>query len=267
VTKRDEWLLSLLDDPTPDNAGVFADWLDDHEEGPLAGWLRGASHPVALAWAVIHDWLHRHHPTMLKLLHGPADEAAFGQLEQRVGRTFPEDFKASYRIHNGSDDMAGILIGLPLMSLEEVGENWQGWADIGADFDDDLNDSVYSDPAGAVKLLYACEGWVPFVGGSQHYVALDFTPGPTGTVGQVINSGRDDEIRHVIAPNVTAFFLFVARQYVLGKVSLSQNEDDPGDPHWLGIAGTDDDLLTGIRDLLGLGPGTEIPKRPDPQRE
>jgi cell wall assembly regulator SMI1 len=258
VTKRDEWLLSLLDDPTPDNAGVFADWLDDHEECPLAGWLRGASHPVALAWAVFRDWLNRHYPTMLALLHDPADEAAIDRLEQRIGRALPEDFKASYRVHDGSDDDAGVLIGLPVMSLEEVGQNWENWADVADCFaHDELNHNYRSIPPGAVKRLYASRGWVPFVGDGVDYIALDFDPGRAGIFGQIIDCGRNIHWHHAIAGTVTEFFLFVARQYVLGKVGLSPCEDDLADPHQLAAVPEKEDLFNAVHDLLGFGPITQ----------
>jgi cell wall assembly regulator SMI1 len=208
---------------------------------------------VAEVWAVIHGWLGRHHPGMLGLLRGPADPTEFGRLEAKIGYSLPDDFKASYLIHDGSEPVSGILIGLPLMPLQEVGRQWQNWADIADDEGTvvDLSEDCRSYPAGAVKPLYANRGWVPFAGDGMNFVALDFDPGPAGRPGQVINAGRDDEIRYVIAGNFADFLGFVASQFSAGRVVL--NADTPPDaPRWLALAGGKRDLLTGLRQLLGL---------------
>jgi cell wall assembly regulator SMI1 len=165
----------------------------------------------------------------------------------------PEDFKASYRVHDGADPVSGVLIGLPLMSLAEVGRVWRGWADI-ADDDctvEDLSEDCQSHPLGAVKPLYANRGWLPFAGDSQNHVALDFDPGPEGRPGQVINCGRDDEMRHVISDTFEGFLTFVARQFVLGRVGLGKQKSSDA-PRWLALAGGKRDLLTGLRELLGV---------------
>jgi uncharacterized protein (TIGR02996 family) len=256
MDERQAFLLSILEDPGDTNRLVFADWLDEHGEAEPAGWFRQARGPVPVAWAVIHDWLARHHPTMLSLLNGPADKAAFGRLEAQIGRVLPEDFKASYRIHDGSHRVSGVLAGLPLLSLAEVGRVWQGWADIADDgyTVEDLSEDFRSHPPGAVKPLYANRGWVPFAGDSQNRVTPDCDPGPRGKAGQVINCGRDDEVRHVIAGTFAEFLAFVARQFVAGRVVVAEDQS-PAAPRWLALVGKKRDLLTGLRGLLGLDGG------------
>lgn len=141
VNNRQAFLLAILEDPGEASRLVFADWLQEQGEEELAHWLRQPRHRVEVAWAVIHDWIGRHHPKMLSLLNGSADEAAFEQLERQLGQTLPEDFKVSYRIHDGSDDCSGVLIGLPLMSLEKIGREWEFWAGLADDYarDEDMN--------------------------------------------------------------------------------------------------------------------------------
>jgi uncharacterized protein (TIGR02996 family) len=253
MDERQAFLLSILEDPGDANRLVFADWLDEHGEAGPAGWFRQARGPVAVAWAVIHHWLARHHPTMLSLLHGPADEAHFGRLERWIGQAMPEDFKASYRIHDGSEEFSGVVIGLQLMPLAEIGFVWQTQAEMvenGYTFVD-IMEGCFSHPAGAVKPLYANRGWVPFAGDIQNHVAIDFDPGPEGKIGQIINCGWGDLIRHVIADTFAGFLTLVARQFVLGRVVLTEDEP-PNEPRWLGLAGGRKDLLTGLRGLLGL---------------
>lgn len=203
------------------------------------------------SWEVIHDWLAFHHPTMLGLLRGPAKKAEFGKLEKTLGVTLPDSFKESYLIHDGSDPVSGVLVGLPLMPLAEIGRVWASWAGIADDEDlvQELSEDLSSHPKGAVQPLYAHRGWVPFAGDSQNFVALDFAPGPKGTAGQVINAGRDDEVRHAIASTFEGFMAFVAGLFTAGRVAA--NPDEPKDaPKWLGVAGMNADLLTGLPDLL-----------------
>lgn len=207
---------------------------------------------VERSWETIHTWLNQHHPTLRKQLRGPADPADFAKLEQRIKQTLPADFKASYLIHNGSKADAGPLIGLPLLSLAEIGRVWKGWADIGDDDDliEDLNEECESYPEGAIKLLYANRNWLPFAGDSQNHVAIDFDPGPNGKVGQIINCGRDDMLRHVIADTFEEFLAFVAQQFANGRVTV--DPDEGTESPYLRVAESGGDLLTDLRELLGL---------------
>ena len=128
------------------------------------------------------------------------------------------------------------------------------WASIAGEEYADLDEECRSHPVGAVKLRYANRGWVPFAGDGQNYVAIDLDPGPVGRRGQVINSGRDDMMRHVIAPDFAGFLEFVARQFAEGRVVRSDTND-----RWLQLADDDGgDLLTGLRPLLGL-PASYLP--------
>jgi uncharacterized protein (TIGR02996 family) len=253
MDERRAFLLSMLDDSGDANRLVFADWLDERGESDFARRLRQARQPVEIAWAIIHDWLARNHPAMLKLLHSPKKKPGFARLEARIGQRLPESFKVFYGIHDGSEEVSGVLIGLSLFPLARIREVWQQWADYADDEElvDDLSEDLTSQPPGAVKPLYANRGWVPFAGDSQNHFALDFDPGPSGTIGQVINCGRDDEVRHAVAPTFEGFLAFAAKQYVLDRVTLAEGED-PADPKWLMLAKNKRDFLTGLADLLRL---------------
>jgi cell wall assembly regulator SMI1 len=138
------------------------------------------------------------------------------------------------------------------MSVSRISSNWDMWASIVDDDNADLDAECRSHPPGAVKLRYTNRGWLPFAGDSQNFVAIDFDPGPAGIAGQVINTGRDDMMRHVIATAFFGFLAFVARQFAEGRVVRSQTDD-----RWLQLAGDGGDLLTGLRPLLGLGASYE----------
>ena len=129
---------------------------------------------VVQSWTGIKGWVAEYHPTMLQLLNGPADLAEFDALEARLGHALPDDFKASYLLHDSSHLVSGLILGLPLMPLAEIGHQWQGWADIAGDEETvaDLSEDCQSHPPGAVKPLYANRGWVPFAGDAMNFVAL-----------------------------------------------------------------------------------------------
>jgi cell wall assembly regulator SMI1 len=201
------------------------------------------------SWDVIHSWLDKNQPSLKAKFQAPARKKDLAHLEKVTGFVLPDDFKASYLIHNGSDSMSGPIIGLPLMSLAEIERGWKTWADLANDEDllAALNDDFSSSPTGFVQPVYAHRGWLPFAGDGQNNVALDYAPGPKGTIGQVINCGRDDEIRYRIAPNFTDFMAFVATQFQKGHVQVR-----PEDPDWLCIKGQSEqrDFLTSLNSLL-----------------
>jgi internalin A len=218
---------------------------------------------VAEAWGVIHGWIDQHCPAMRRHLNGPADPAALDALEQELGIPLPDDFRASYLIHDGSARVPGpprigctdefrILVGLPLLPLSEVVRCWRNWAGYAADEDllADLNGDYTSSPTGAVRETYARRGWLPFAGGEDHYVAVDFDPGPSGASGQVINFGRDDHVRHVIAPTFAEFMSFVAELFSAGEV-MPDPDHRPGRPVPVCLRGTGRDLLRSLPEVLG----------------
>jgi cell wall assembly regulator SMI1 len=198
-------------------------------------------------WIILHAWFDNHCPSMLDCLNPPATETEIGQLQMAIGHEFPKEFWASYLIHDGSDANSGPIAGLPLMSLAEIRTTWESWVEIASYDDDDLDEPCQSEPANAIQLKYAHAGWLPFCGDSQNFVSIDFAPGKAGKFGQVINTGRDDEIRHVIADDIGGFFGFVARQFASGRISVIESEDEP--PRWLAV-NESADLLTALPDLL-----------------
>ncbi|MGB7328142.1 MAG: SMI1/KNR4 family protein [Rubripirellula sp.] len=199
-------------------------------------------------WAQLESWLDEHEPSMKALIRPAATEAEIAAVENATGYTFPSELRASYLLHDGCEANSGLLCGIGLMSLEAMTTNWEMWAEIGRDDDESLNESCSSVPPDAVQVKYANATWLPFAGDSQHYVAIDFAPGPAGRVGQVISSGRDDEIRHVIGATVGDFFSFVIKHLKSGKVCIAPAEI--GDvPRYLCI-GDSHDLLTALPELL-----------------
>ena len=70
----------------------------------------------------------------------------------------------------------------------------------GLDDNEEFSDGMQSFPEGAIQLDYINRGWIPLSrdGGGNH-IGVDLSPGPKGTKGQVINFGRDEREKCVLA--------------------------------------------------------------------
>ncbi len=141
-------------------------------------------------------------------LQPPATEDQLNHLEQIVGWPLPEEFRSLYKIHNGENDPIGFVFGMELLPLTGIESNWKVWTDF-AD-DDDCEFDAASIPSGYVQEKYAHRGWIPFThDGSGNHFAIDLAPGPRGKVGQVIVFGNDENMKYVVAPDLTAFWQFI----------------------------------------------------------
>jgi cell wall assembly regulator SMI1 len=211
---------------------------------------------VSDAWRLIHDWLDRHSPTLRRKLRAPATDKAIAQLEKTVGVSLPDDFKASYRIHDGTESWPGAIIGAPMLSVEAIAETWKELKGLAKDWEQSLPIHV-SYEKDRIKEDAVNPHWIPFLGPDEdNYIGIDFDPGPAGTKGQVINFGADQFVygsnRFVIAESFGGFISFIARLFAEGKVVA-----DPDEPGRLLLAqrrpdGKGYNLFTGLPVLLGV---------------
>ena len=183
--------------------------------------------PVDAAWAVIHDWLQRECPALLPTLNPPATAAALAALERALKVALPEDFKASYRIHNGSARGSGPIIGVPMLATADIVQVWKDLKSVAKDWAEMLPIQA-SFKRGAIKEDAFNPKWIPFLGPDEdNYVGLDLDPGPAGSKGQVINFGADefkyDSNRFVFAPSFGVFLNHVADLMSGGKVVPHQD--------------------------------------------
>ena len=153
----------------------------------------------------------------------------------------------------------GIIFGCMLLDCEEIVQEWQQWRAVNQQFLSDHGPSRSvlpsrvlsvasgssnsqpgqprqnggapawrqellakqdSQPSGAVIKAYAHPAWIPLArdwGGNN--IAVDLSPGPTGTWGQIILFGRDYDCKYVVARSWAAFLATVA--------------DDLGSDKWL----------------------------------
>ncbi len=156
-------------------------------------------------WQRIDQWLATHAPRILEELKPGASEVDLVEAEATLGFALPEDFKASYRIHNGGGtSLVGLLEGMteglsPLkwLSAHEASNE-------PADFV--ANPERKHQP---VQPVMWHPGWLVFAtnaGGSSFGsdLCLDLAPAAGGQVGQVIEWEQGVGPTLVIAPSFEA---------------------------------------------------------------
>jgi cell wall assembly regulator SMI1 len=214
---------------------------------------------VAEAWDVIHRWLDTNARSLRPKLNKPATKTAIAALEKTVGLQLPDDFKASYLIHDGADSYSGPIIGVPFMPVAKIEKEWKLLKPKKGDIYQELEKEV-SYVKGMIKEDANNPKWIPFAGpDEQNYIGLDFDPGPKGTPGQVINFGADEFIygsnRFVMASSFGEFMGFLAEQFATGKVEVCP-DNDPDDQRFLQLVrrregGAACNLLTGAAMVFG----------------
>ncbi|BAY29595.1 putative glucan synthesis regulatory protein [Nostoc carneum NIES-2107] len=175
----------------------------------------------------IENWLKKNFSELLDTLNPGATAEEIQALETQIQNELPSSFKELYKWHNGqrSGTYPGLFYGLEFLSLVEVSANWQVWAEL---VDDDINKHILcqSYSPGKVKEVYANKKWVPFAfdWGGNH-LGIDLDPGEQGIRGQVINFGRDEEVKFIFGDNLESFLNWFITQLESGNYILSSEED------------------------------------------
>ena len=159
-------------------------------------------------------------------LNPPATAEEIQHAEKEMNVTFPDDLRALYLTHNGEIESGpGFFFGLPFLSLADMLSEWKAWK--GLDEDEELNEiDAYSVPHLWIKESYANRHWIPIstdFGGNN--IGIDFDPDTSGKVGQVINFGRDEEVKYVIAHQISDFLSFIAQTLQSGPHTIYDGED------------------------------------------
>lgn len=157
------------------------------------------------AWGRLERWCQRHHPALLRALRPGASEAELQGLERHIGQPLPPDVRVSLALHDGEEGWRGTLCSDQLLSAERIATEWDMWREA-EDYNEEYRDEMSSSPKDAVALDYANLGWIPLaVDGGNNCLGVDLAPGPAGSRGQVINFGRDEKRKCVLAADWAEF--------------------------------------------------------------
>lgn len=172
--------------------------------------MKRTKQSVEQNWQAWVDTLGREHSGLNQSPNPPASEQALSAVEQTLGVTLPESFRALYRLHDGGPDPNTLFQGYSFMSLDAVMTAYWTVGKALEDLDEDdltmMSDELSVTPPNAIKQQYFNRAWIPFAAdGGGNYIGVDLDPGEKGAAGQVINFGRDDLEMFVIAQDVAGF--------------------------------------------------------------
>ncbi|SCU88856.1 LAME_0E01376g1_1 [Lachancea meyersii CBS 8951] len=111
--------------------------LTDFTDGPVGGTNDGVSETM-LAWRHIDAWASEHHSDLYATLSEPCTRTDISRAESDLNIVFPASVRASFRLHDGQEDLesltgtSGLLFGLQLMSLDQVVHMTQTWRNVAA---------------------------------------------------------------------------------------------------------------------------------------
>ncbi|MBB3112707.1 cell wall assembly regulator SMI1 [Paenibacillus phyllosphaerae] len=152
---------------------------------------------------------------------GPADESLLREFEAYLGFPLPSDLRTLYSLHNGQPEHGpGLFFGMNFIPLYPY---WRYLRDEDKVYLDDY--PSFSVPFGAIKEHNSNPRWLPIAhdhGGN--YLGVDLDPGERGKLGQIINFGRDEETKYVIAESMTDFLLFIL--HTLQKKQYTVEEEE-----------------------------------------
>ncbi|WP_158094336.1 SMI1/KNR4 family protein [Erythrobacter donghaensis] len=163
------------------------------------------------AFARIRSWSEANFPALIEGLNPGLTEAEIANATDIAGS---EQLKQLYRLANGERrNGIGFFFGLRFMPIDELSRTAQLWRDIAQSDPELADDGEFhsSDPEAAITAKYINSGWIAFAHdyGGNH-LSVDTAPGPAGTAGQIINSGRDEERKRVIAGSLASFLSWMA---------------------------------------------------------
>lgn len=182
-------------------------------------------------WIIYTTWLESKLPNVYNTLNSGCTRDEILSLEQELNVSLPKDFYDLYLVNNGDDSdsllQVGSFLSLEFLSLENIKLVWSRWKDL---YNKNTNNKYCtSKPKGHIKKLYANPKWIPlFDDGGGNHIGLDLDPDVKGTYGQVINFGRDEDQKIVIAKSLKDFIHFIAEKIDNETLtnSIKEVEDD-----------------------------------------
>lgn len=205
---------------------------------------------VSDSWSRIKAWWAIHWPPVIDSLLPGATEAELDELERLFRHKLPDDYRELYRINNGQkydQQWPGAFIGQPFDALKQVMHTVQ----FNQNFILEQEVETYvipcewqtSSPPYAIRRNYTSFGTLPIGDWDGNCYGLDFDPGPNGISGQIINFGRDEEEKYVLATSLAHFLEDIADEIEAGNVVVGSINADERSPEWIGRPESEDQSL------------------------
>jgi cell wall assembly regulator SMI1 len=154
---------------------------------------------VEQLWDRIHRLLGAVAPELLVTLTPGASDARIAATEQELGIAFPEDYRASLRIH---ESRFYLIDGWSLDKLATSVARWKLFQRLTADGVLTTIESPAVRVDGAVRRQTWNQQWIPIArDGGGGDIALDLDPPPSGNLGQLIMLHHDSSPIACVAPS------------------------------------------------------------------
>jgi internalin A len=181
-------------------------------------------------WKFYTDWLKAKLKTYFDLLNSGASDEEIEKLENYLGVMLPDDFKILYKLNNGDNKInveniyMGSFLGFEFLSIDRIISIHSDWKQYTVE---DYYGSSF--PENCIKIQYTNTNWLPiFADSGGNYVGLDLDPDTKGTYGQIINFGRDEDNKFVIANSLDSFLEFIKTKIQSGQCDDAITEEDDG---------------------------------------
>lgn len=197
---------------------------------------------VESVWEAYRQELAVKAPAALANLAGPATPEAVNELETTLGQALPAELRELLLLNDGQL-RAGDCCALPaliFLSCSEIAKEWRMWAELraseGPENLESLDDHCRALQPGVLDV-YTHPGWLPLFkdGSRSDYLGLDLAPTAQGTVGQVINFGRDEERHFIPFPTLSECLKFWLDELRAGR--CRELPANPTQPAWFEHSG------------------------------
>jgi cell wall assembly regulator SMI1 len=186
---------------------------------------------IQSTWQRIDAWLSINASHIWQNIQSGALETEIIQAEVAMGLTLPEDFKASYRIHNG-DYKINLVSGMTIFSLADIVSEWQmfkeldegeTWSDAGPPYY--VEHSLAGSKFEAIQPVWWDTHWIPFGRDlAGNCCCIDLAPTPKGSPGQIIDWDHEVGPSRVLASSFSDMLSTFANDLEAGAYVVDVNE-------------------------------------------
>jgi internalin A len=177
-------------------------------------------------WNYYTNWLKQKLPQYHKWLRDGASSDDITELEKYLAIKLPAQFKILYGINDGETEEnngLGAFLGFKFLSINKIIEVQKKWMA----YDQDDYGSSY--PEKTIKVQYINPKWIPlFEDSGGNYIGIDMDPDSKGSDGQIINFGRDESHKFLIAKDLDEFLSYVRNQINNGTCDKAIVQEDDG---------------------------------------
>lgn len=202
---------------------------------------------VAHSWDRIERWLQAHAPEVPPTLRPGASKMQIAAFEQATELALPEDVRESLLIHDGQEEShPGAIVGEPFDPLQKIESTLGYYRQLCEEYEQSdascgLDIDCTSYPVDAIRCRHFNWKWIAMGDWDGNCYGIDLDPGPNGVSGQVINFGRDEEKKYVLAMSWAHFLEDVADELEAGNLAIAR--DAQGEVTSFGRPGKDDQAL------------------------